>query len=120
MNIRNDTTSALDLSSWVKRCQYLQVLNHFFIKNDQNRFQSTNLYFYISFLQITPSNRDGIELQRNCSNKKPQNAITAMYLFTIDIPPRIPANVNCPHSAFGISQVSLLQGRTRLSYYNFK
>ncbi len=60
----------------------------------------------------TPSNRDGIELQRNCSNKKPQNAITVMYLFIIDIPPRILANVNCPHSAIGISRVSPFQGRT--------
>lgn len=66
----------------------------------------------IILFYITPSNRDGIELQRNCSNKKPQNAITVMYLFIIDIPPRILANVNCPHSAIGISRVSPFQGRT--------
>ena len=58
----------------------------------------------IILFYITPSNRDGIELQRNCSNKKPQNAITVMYLFIIDIPPRILANVNCPHSAIGIHE----------------
>ena len=64
------------------------------------------------FFHITPSNRDGIELQTNCSSKKPQKAITVITLFTIDIPPRIPANITCPHSPIGISQVSSFQGRT--------